>query len=824
MNYSLQDIAERLQLPGKEYGQQPISYLVTDSRKLIFPEQTLFIAISGPRRSAAAYIPELYHRGVRAFLVAEPVDRSSYPEAQFLQVPDTVKALQQLAAQHRSRFAIPVIGITGSNGKTIVKEWLYQLLQPDYVIVRSPRSYNSQIGVPLSVWQMSERHTLGIFEAGISAPGEMERLAAIIQPTLGVLTNIGAAHDEGFIDHAQKLAEKIRLFEKAPALVAAKDYICDTIHYSGELITWGAAAGNTLQVIQQQINGPVTVVTAVYKNQQLGLTIPFTDTMSVQNALTCCTVLLQMGYALPVIQQRIQQLEPVEMRMQLRKAINNCLVLNDSYSNDKVSLALALSFLKQQAGSHPATVVLSDIVQSGQAEPELYHDVVELLMKNGIRKLYAVGPAITEFLRHRLDDTTKAPLPFATALFPSTEAFLEQNTHSQFQQEYILLKGARQFEFEQIAHWLEQQVHQTVLEINLSAMVQNLKIYQGMLAPTTKLMAMVKAYSYGSGAGEVARRLQQQQVDYLAVAYADEGVTLRKAGISMPIMVMSPDEHSFDTIVNYTLEPEIFSFELYHAFQRYLQKEGVLQYPVHLKLNTGMNRLGFEPEETVALAKLLKRQQQFVVKSLFSHLVASEDPAQDAFTQQQVDLFTAAAAELEQSLEYPFIKHIANTAAIRRDPQYQFDMVRLGIGLYGVDSNAEKQLKLQVVDTLKTTVAQVRNIEAGETVGYGRKGIVTRSSTIATVRIGYADGYNRKLGNGAGYMYVNGHRAPVIGNVCMDMAMIDVTDVPQVKPGDIVEVFGSNIPVQELAKATGTIAYEIMTSISQRVKRVYYEE
>lgn len=824
MNYTLQDIADCLQLTGKAYGTQPVRYLVTDSRKLIFPEQTLFVAISGARRSATDYIPELYHRGVRAYLVAEPIDTSLYPEAHFLQVPDAVKALQQIAAYHRSRFNIPVIGITGSNGKTIVKEWLYQLLQQDHVIVRSPRSYNSQIGVPLSVWQMTEQHTLGIFEAGISAPGEMEQLAGIIQPTFGVLTNIGDAHNEGFSSHTEKLAEKSRLFAHTPVLVAAKDYIASPIPYAGQLVTWGAGAENSLQVLQQVIRGTATDIKANYQQQELHFSIPFADNVSVQNALTCCTVLLQLGYNIAEIQKRIQRLEPVEMRMQLRKAINNCLVLNDSYSNDKVSLALALSFLKQQAGNNPATVVLSDIVQSGQTEAELYQDVLELLVKNDIRKLYAIGPAITGYLQQRIADTTRPALPFDTTLYSSTEAFLEQGNQSQFQQEYILLKGARQFEFERIAHWLEQQVHQTVLEINLTAMVQNLKIYQSMLAPTTKLMAMVKAYSYGSGSGEVARRLQQQQVDYLAVAFADEGVALRKAGISLPIMVMSPDEHSFDTMVNYTLEPEIFSFELYHSFQRYLQKEGVQQYPVHLKLNTGMNRLGFEPEEIPALAAALQQQQAFVVKSLFSHLVASEDPAQDAFTEQQVALFTNAATILEAALGYPFIRHIANTAAIRRNPQYQFDMVRLGIGLYGVDSQAEAQLNLQVVDTLKTTVAQVRQIKAGATVGYGRKGVAARNSTIATVRIGYADGYNRKLGNGVGQMYVNGHRAPVIGNICMDMTMLDVTDVPEVKAGDIVEVFGTHIPVQELAKAAGTIAYEIMTSVSQRVKRVYYEE
>ena len=827
MDYSLQEIASILQLPAINQAGSTIRYLVTDSRKLVFPEQTLFIAIKGPRRSATAFISELYHRGVRSFITDEPVNETLYPDACFLQVPDAVKALQQIAVHHRNRFAIPVIGITGSNGKTIVKEWLFQLLQADYTIVRSPRSYNSQIGVPLSVWQMNEQHTLGIFEAGISAPGNMQALAAIIQPTMGVLTNIGDAHNEGFVNKEQKLTEKAFLFGHSKLLVAASNYITGPVPFNGSLVTWGTNAGVTLQITAQKKTGNETTVTAHYQKehpQTLELRIPFTDDIAIQNALTCVTVLLQMGYEQNVIQERILKLEPVEMRMQLRRAINHCFVLNDSYSNDKVSLALALSYLKEQAGSHTTTVVLSDIVQSGVAEQELYSEVLEMLIKNGIQQLYAVGPAITGFFERRLKMGDAAELPFTVALYHSTEQFLEQQNQHHFQQEYILLKGARQFEFERIAHWLELQVHQTILEINLTAMVHNLKTYQQLLAPSTKMMAMVKAFSYGSGAGEVARRLQQQQVDYLAVAYADEGVELRKAGISLPIMVMSPDEFTFEVLISYNLEPEIFSFQLYHSFRQYLAKEGVQQYPVHLKLNTGMNRLGFEPSEIAALKTLLGSQQQLMVKSVLSHYVASEDPAQDTFTQQQTELFTAACESLKETLGYPFIRHMANTAGILRNPSHQFDMVRLGIGLYGVDSAATGVLNLQPVAVLKTTVAQVRKVASGETVGYGRKGKLLRNSIIATVRIGYADGYNRRLGNGVGFMYVNGAFAPVIGQICMDMAMIDITDIPHVQAGDPVEVFGQHISIQQVAAAAGTIPYEVMTGISQRVKRVYYEE
>ncbi len=818
MDFSLPKIANLLDLSGSDFSNIPIKYLVTDSRKVVFPEETLFFAIRGPRRTGASFINEVYNKGVRSFVIDELIDKHLFPDANFLQVSNSIKALQQIAIDHRIQFNIPVIGITGSNGKTIVKEWLFQLLQADYNIVRSPRSYNSQIGVPLSVWQMNQHHTLGIFEAGISTNGEMEALSTIIQPTIGILTNIGEAHSEGFADKNEKAAEKCLLFKNVESVIVAKDYCNQPISINGKIISWGIADDNTLQIISvtKQLNK--STVIAKWKDDDIELVIPFSDDVSIQNTLTCFTTLLQMGYEQSVIQQRILLLAPVDMRMQLRKAVNNCFLLDDSYSNDKMSLVLALNYLKEQSGNNATIVILSDIVESKQQDADLYKDVVELLISKQIATFYGIGNSITQYFKDQ------PSLPFKVHLYPSTASFLKHANHQSFQNEYILLKGARKFEFEQIAHWLEEKVHQTVLEINLTAMVNNLKIYQSLLLPATKLMAMVKAFSYGSGAGEIARRLQQQQVDYLAVAYADEGVELRKAGISLPIMVMSADENTFDALINYDLEPEIFSFQLYHAFNNYLLKQGIKQYPIHIKLNTGMNRLGFEPSDIPALLQMIIEQHTMMVKSVMSHLVASEDSFQDEFSRQQVSLFNAIGNSIERAVGYAVIKHIANTAAIIRNPSFQFNMVRLGIGLYGVDSANSNELNLQTVATLKTTVAQVRAIKAGETVGYGRKGLVKKDSMIATVRIGYADGYSRKLGNGIGRMLVNGQFAPVIGNICMDMTMLDVTNIPSVNAGDIVEVFGNNIKVQELALATDTIPYEIMTGISQRVKRVYFEE
>lgn len=835
MTYTVKHIAEIIQAAPCQADDSLIKHLLTDSRKIVFPQTSLFFAISGPRRDGHSFIKEVYERGVRNFVVKKGPAAIDFPDAVFLQVPDVLTALQQLAAYHRSRFRIPVIGITGSNGKTIVKEWLFQLLQPDHIIVRSPRSYNSQIGVPLSVWQINAQHTLGIFEAGISTVNEMAVLAAIIQPTKGVFTNLAEAHSEGFTNKRQKAIEKALLFKHAGSLVFGKESIqpsllpesADRNLFSKEVqfFSWSRGTEATLRIVAEEKWEQHTIIRAAYLGQTISLTVPFTDKISIDNAITCWCVLLQMKYPNSLIQERLLQLEPVDMRMQLKKAIHNCYLLNDSYSNDLSSLDLALDYLQQQAGNQLSSLIISDILQSGMPEDALYRDIALRIAGRGIDKLIAIGPAITKYQKEFYHaERPKGKKPLTAFFYQSTTEFLQQASTQYFKDEYILLKGARVFEFERISNWLEQKVHQTVMEINLSALVHNLKEYQKVLRPETKLMAMVKAFSYGSGSAEVARILQYHKVDYLAVAYADEGVELRKAGISLPIMVMNPDEAGFDALATYNLEPEIYSFPIYCSFHDYLNQQGIQTFPVHIKFNTGMNRLGFEISDAIALAQLLKQRQTMAVKSVFSHLVASESPEQDSFTEHQIDIFAEACGLLQQELGYSFIRHIANSAAIFRHPGCQFDMVRLGIGLYGVDGTDEQGLSLETVIILKSTIAQIREVKAGDTIGYSRKGEVSRNSLIATVRIGYADGYDRRFGNGTGSMYLHGKLAPVIGHVCMDMAMIDVTDIPEVKEEDEVEIFGTHIAVKQLAQWSGTIAYEVMTGISQRVKRVYMGE
>jgi alanine racemase len=823
VQYPIHHIAAVIEAEFTPATDADITYLLIDSRKIVFPAQSLFFAISGPRRNGHQFIQEVYDRGVRNFVVDRSFATTGFPDANFLRVTDGLTALQQLAAWHRKQFPIPVIGITGSNGKTIVKEWLFQLLQPDHRIVRSPRSYNSQLGVPLSVWQMNKEHTLGIFEAGISTVDEMKRLEKIIQPTLGVFTNIGEAHNEGFTGNSEKAAEKAKLFANTQALVFCREAIAswldpaDALFGIPGLFSWSRSEEATLRIQTETKEQKHTVITALYAQQTVSFTIPFTDRVSVDNAITCICVLLQMGYDRSVINQRIQQLQAVDMRMQLKKGIHNCYLLNDSYSNDTASLELALDYLQQQAGDQRTCLVLSDILQSGQDEALLYTAIAAQLRARKINRLIGIGPSISKHagvFEKAIGETL---------FYPSTDSFLAQANSYQFRDEYILLKGARVFAFERISNWLEQKVHQTVMEINLSAMIHNLKVYQQQLRPSTGLMAMVKAFSYGSGSAEVARVLQFHKVDYLAVAYADEGVELRKAGISLPVMVMNADEAGFDALVSYDLEPEIYSFAVYRSFHQYLQQQGIQQFPVHIKFNTGMNRLGFEVADAVALGKLMKQEQTMAVRSVFSHLVASEAAEHDAFTAQQVVLFEQACSVLQEELGYGFIRHIANSAAIFRNPAHQFDMVRLGIGLYGVDS-ADTETVLETVTTLRSTIAQIRMVKKGDSVGYNRKGIVQRDSRIATIRIGYADGFSRRLGNGKGQVFIDGRLAPVIGNVCMDMTMIDVTGMPDVKEGDGVEIFGPNLPVQQVAEWAGTIAYEILTGVSQRVKRVYLEE
>jgi len=812
-----------------------IDHLLLDSRKLLFPETSLFFALNGPRRNGNSFIKELYNKGVRNFIVDQgrPIDElTAYAGSNFIQVKDVLEALHSLATYHRMQFNIPVIGITGSNGKTIVKEWLYQLLQDDYSIVRSPKSYNSQIGVPLSVWQMNATHTLAIFEAGISLPGEMPHLEKIIQPGIGVFTNIGDAHSEGFLNIRQKVNEKLTLFKRSTVLIydadnpdlnAGVNTFANKIRGGDDfsLFSWSRKETAFLQIVSIEKNMGQAIITAIDQRSSNGddaidIIIPFTDDASIQNAITCWCVLLYLQTDAAVIAKRMLQLRTVEMRLELKQGVNNCSIINDSYSADINSLTIALDFLVQQQQHPNRTLILSDILQSGKNSAELYREVAAILQQKNINRFIGIGP---EIFRQR-NAFTNLPQSF---FFSSIAEFMQQFYSVHFYNETILLKGARIFEFEQISHLLEEKVHQTVLEINLNAVTHNLKAYQQLLKPGVKLMAMVKALSYGSGGFEIANLLQFHKVDYLAVAYADEGVELRRAGITLPILVLNPEEATFDVLLQFNLEPELYSFSILSTFEKYLQQSGLNNYPVHIKLDTGMHRLGFEAKDLPALVGLLQATTVFKVQSVFSHFAASDAPEYDAFTKLQADDFLRGCEVLQKALGYTFIRHISNTASIHRHPHLQLEMVRLGIGLYGVDGNPVMQGKLKNVSTLKTTISQIKQVAAGESVGYSRKGVVTKDSMIATVRIGYADGYPRILSNGVGSMWVKGNLVPVIGNICMDMTMLNISGTT-VREGDEVVVFGETLPVSELSKWADTIPYEILTGISQRVKRVYYEE
>ncbi|HYE56111.1 MAG TPA: bifunctional UDP-N-acetylmuramoyl-tripeptide:D-alanyl-D-alanine ligase/alanine racemase [Chitinophagaceae bacterium] len=821
MTYSIKHIAA---VTGGEFIQfhhdDPIEYLLPDSRRLIFPQTSLFFALKGPRRDGSIFIPDLYEKGVRNFVVSNTIDANDYPEANIILVNDAVDALQQVAIMHRSHFSIPVIGITGSNGKTIVKEWLNQLLTGRFNIVRSPKSYNSQIGVPLSVWQLNAQHELGIFEAGISRPGEMDKLEKIIRPSIGVLTNIGEAHGEGFDDHRQKALEKAKLFVNCDTIAYSKDATFPFIDLEGsdkQLFSWSREKKATLQVIKEERSKDNTTITAQYADEQLHIDIPFTDQASIDNALTCWCVLLALRIPQNVIQTGMRQLHPVSMRLELKKGNNNCSIINDSYSADISSLKIALDFLAQQQQQPRKTVILSDFLQSGMQERAMYEAIAGALQQYKTDRFIGVGPAMNAHAEV-IDSAVKN-----AQFFLSTDDLRKALPGLHFRDEVILLKGARVFEFEKIAQLLEEKVHGTVLEIDLNALAHNVRAYQQTLDAGTKLMAMVKAFAYGSGSYEIANALQFHKIDYLGVAYADEGVELRKAGITMPIMVMNADDSAFENLAQFSLEPVIYDLNLLQQLEGWLKGQGLSRFPVHIEIETGMNRLGFAVSEVDILAERISGEL-FTVRSVFSHLAASEDPQHDGFSGHQVQLFTQACDALQQRLPYKFLKHIANTAAIRRRPEWQFDMVRLGIGMYGIDSAGGKGLGLQEVSTLKSTIAQIKHIREGETVSYGRKGIAEQDKVIATVRIGYADGYPRNLSNGVGKMWLHGRLVPVIGVICMDMTMIDITGVPDVREGDEVTVFGKELPVEQVAAWANTIPYEILTGISHRVKRVYYQD
>ena len=906
MTYSIEKVATLIGARRLGETDTTIAWLLTDSRSLCFPEQTLFFALRTGRNDGHKYIPELYRRGVRAFVVEQAPTVSDYPDANFLVVSSTLAALQRLAERHRDEFDIPIVGITGSNGKTMVKEWLYQILSPSIRVTRSPKSYNSQIGVPLSVWLLNEQTKVALFEAGISEPGEMLALHDIIQPTIGVLTSIGSAHQENFRNMDEKCMEKLQLFRDTEVMIYPSDD--DTVsrcvrrsQYQGERIGWSRYNDQAPMYVKTEGNH----ISYIYKGKKGSFDIPFIDEASIGNSITCATVALTLGLTPEQLAERMPLLQPVAMRLEVKQGQRGLVLVNDSYNNDIQSLDIALDFMNRrgerrvengerrealdlgslategtQESGERRTLILSDIYQSGESPVSLYRQVSELCVKRGVDKLIGIGHEITAQA-----DLLQVKEKY---FFPNVEQFLESKVCRELHDEIVLLKGSRAFGFEHITEQLEQKVHETILEVNLQAVVDNLNHFRSFLRPDTKMVCMVKADAYGAGAVEIAKTLQDHRVDYLAVAVADEGVALRKAGITANIMVMNPEMTSFKTLFDYDLEPEVYSFRLLDALIKAARKEGITNWPVHIKLDTGMHRLGFNVLDDSVISRLddctgnseikkssnseidklidvLKHQQAVIPRSVFSHFVGSDSDDFDTFSARQFQLFDEGSRKLQAAFSHKILRHIDNSAGIEHFPERQLDMCRLGIGLYGVEPLSEKlrvkseklrvkseelrvkseefaaavhdgkgsavanstlsvlHSKLKCVSTLKTTILQLRHVKAGDSIGYSRRTVLERDSLIGAIPIGYADGLNRRLGNRHGYCLVNGQKAEYVGNICMDVAMIDVTGI-DCKEGDMVEIFGEHLPVTTLSDILETIPYEVLTSVSNRVKRVYYQD
>ena len=829
MVYSIEKITTLI--GAHRYGEKDcnIAFLLTDSRSLSFPEETLFFALQSERNDGHNYIEDLYRRGVRNFVVANsyPIPTGSeWTDANFLVVPSTLAALQRLAERHRDEFDIPIVGITGSNGKTVVKEWLYQLLMPSMHVTRSPRSYNSQIGVPLSVWKLHEGSAIGIFEAGISQMDEMQRLADIIQPTIGVFTTLGQAHQENFHSLEEKCREKFLLFNDCEVLVYPQDNdivfrMLRRSEFKGKKLGWStndSSAAFYVDSIKQE-----DTCTRVHYKYNEGptpfegsFTIPFISEAFVEDSIAAAVVVLHLGITPGELEERMHTLEPIAMRLEVKDGQRGCTLINDSYNSDLASLDIALDFMHRRPDhkGRKRTLILSDIYQSGVNDEELYKEVSELAVNRGVEKFIGIGKALKS-CADKINVENKS-------FFKTTEEFIASSVFASLHDEVILIKGARKFGFDRITDLLVEKVHETTLEVNLNALVDNLNHYRSFMKPDTKLVCMIKADGYGAGAVEIAKTLQDHRVDYLAVAVADEGVELRRAGITANIMIMNPEMTAFKTMFDYDLEPEVYSFRLLDALRHAARKEGITGYPIHIKLDTGMHRLGFHPiDDMPKLIEYLNNQNALIPRSVFSHFVGSDGDNFDEFSDYQFDLYEKGSKALQNAFEHKILRHICNTAGIEHFPERQMDMCRLGLGLYGI--NPRNNEVLSNVSTLKTTILQIRRVPAGESIGYSRRTILEKDSIIAAIPIGYADGLNRHLGNRHGYCMVNGKKAEYVGNICMDVCMIDVTDIP-CQEGDSVEIFGDNLPVTVLSDTLDTIPYEVLTSISNRVKRVYYQD
>ncbi len=785
-----------------------------DSRSVVTPEHTLFFALTGNNHNGHDYIRTLYTDGVRAFVISEFREEfNQLTGANFIVVENVLTALQQLAAHHRQHTQAEVIGITGSNGKTVVKEWLYQLLANDHAVYRSPRSYNSQVGVPLSLLGIDPKTEIAIIEAGISQKGEMQHLQQMIQPTIGIFTHLGDAHGENFASREEKLAEKAQLFTSCQWVIGqtgeALEYIKTRVPSTTSFLLWGEDPKADIHVKTMNIALGHREVQVTFGNKHFILDIPFPDIASYENCMNAVSILLLKQYSPDVITSRVQQLSAIAMRMEIKDGINNCTLVNDYYNSDPSSFQLALNILATQDASKERVVILSDFMDTGKAGDDLYPSIAETLRQANISLFIGIGKHLSE---HRHDFAANS------RFYEDTEHFLRQEERDNFNNQIILIKGARAFQFEYIAGFLQKQSHSTILEVDLDAMVHNLNHFRSLT--DAHIAVMVKAFSYGSGSREIASLLQYHRVDYLMVAFADEGIELRAAGITIPIAVMNPEREAFDNMIMFNLEPEIYALDILEDFNRALNKHGIKRFPVHIKLNTGMNRSGFDEQDLPQLLEFFQTERSVYIRSMFSHLAGSDETVHDEFTLGQIHLFERMTERIQAQFNYKIWRHILNSAGIERFPQYHFDMVRLGIGLHGISAT---HANLQPVSSFKTYISSIRNVPTDQSIGYGRKSYTTRPSRIAVIPVGYADGLNRHLSNRVGNVFIKGKRVPIIGNICMDTCMIDVTDT-NATIGDEVEIFGKHILVTELSEQLGTIPYEILTGISHRVKRVYYKE
>ena len=795
-----------------------ITELAIDSRKVTAPERTLFFAIETEKNDGHLYIPSLYQLGVRNFVITKVMETYTMCEgANFLFVEDSVAALQRLAQKHRQQFHYPVIGITGSNGKTIVKEWLTSILEDKFKVVKSPDSYNSRLGVPLSVWQMSDQHDIAVFEAGISRPNEMRVLADIIDPTIGILTNIGAAHAQFFPSNNRKIIEKLKLFRNVEVLIYHNDneelnMILQLPEYARlNKISWGDSRSN-YPVQMQAADSGGTIISL----DGFNYTVPFIDSASLENVTHVIVTLLYVGFTPEEIDSHLGRLTHISMRLEILEGRNHSVIVNDTYSLDINSLSAALNFLDTQTQMTKKTLVISDFEQVGQLAEEDFRRLNAQLKRHHISRLIAVGSSFEGY---------RGVFDLEEQLFyHDTADLLDHLSQLPISYEIILVKGARNFHFEQVVNALQHKTHLTIMQVNLPALAYNLNFHRNRLRPDTKMVAMVKASSYGLGDVELVNTLLDQGIDYLAVAYTDEGVRLRKRRIDTPIIVLGAEAHSFEVMVNHRLEPEIFNFYYLQQLEEVLARHPEIPtFNIHVKVDTGMHRLGFDMQDLPRLIDIVKRNPKLRIASVFSHLAAAEDPAEDAFTRRQIALFGRMTDVLCAAFDYKILRHILNSAGIIRFPEAQFDMVRLGIQLYGCSEIPEMTMKLHNVVTLKTVITQIKQIPAGETIGYNRTWRLQRDTQVAIIPIGYADGYPRELCNGRGKVLVQGQKVPVIGKICMDMCMLDITGL-RVHEGDEVIVYGEGNTVSEMAAAAGLISYELMTRISQRVPRVYVQE